>query len=91
MAFFWLRVDGNQASPNSKPDGFAGKSVEIGGNLLISNDKAEDLYTSITVKKALENRRKALICRLFRWKTITVKVYQIPDGNEDAKIEWNTN
>ena len=87
VAFFWLRVDGNQASPNSKPDGFAGKAVEIGGNLLISNDKAEDLYTSITVKKLWKTEEGTDLPSV-PVETITVKVYQIPDGNEDAKIEW---
>lgn len=87
VAFFWLRVDGNQASPNSKPDGFAGKAVEIGGNLLISNDKSEDLYTSITVKKLWKTEEGTDLPSV-PVETITVKVYQIPDGNEDAKIEW---
>ena len=67
--------------------GFAGKAVEIGGNLLISNDKAEDLYTSITVKKLWKTEEGTDLPSV-PVETITVKVYQIPDGNEDAKIEW---
>ena len=86
-AFFWLRVDGNQTAPNSKPDGFVGKAVEIGGSILISNDKAEELYTSITVKKLWKTEEGADL-QSVPVETIAVTVYQIPDGNEEAKVEW---
>ena len=86
-AFFWLRVDGNQTAPNSKPDGFVGKAVEIGGSILISNDKAEELYTSIAVKKLWKTEEGTDLPSV-PVETIAVKVYQIPDGNEEAKVEW---
>ena len=86
-AFFWLRVDGNQTAPNSKPDGFVGKAVEIGGSILISNDKAEELYTSITVKKLWKTEEGTDLTSV-PVETIAVKVYQVPDGNEEAKVEW---
>lgn len=88
-AFFWLRVDGNQAAPSSKPDGFVGKAVEIGGSLLISNDKAQEQHTSITVTvKKLWKTEEGTDLQAAPVETIAVKVYQNPDGNEDAKTEW---
>lgn len=85
-AFFWLREDENQTAPNSMPDGFVGKAVEIGGVLLISGDKAQEQYTSITVKKLWKTEEGADLPAV-PVETITIRVYQIPDGNEDAKVE----
>lgn len=54
---------------------------------MISNDKAQELYTSITVKK-LWKTEEGTDLQAVPVETITVKVYQNPDGNEDAKTEW---
>ena len=37
---FWVKTDKNQTQPNSKPDGFNGTAVEVGGTLLAANDVA---------------------------------------------------
>ena len=68
-----------QTAPNSMPDGFVGKAVESGGVLLISSDKAQEQYTSITVKKLWKTEEGADL-PLVPVETITIRVYQIPDG-----------
>ena len=87
---FWVRTDKNQTQPNQRPSNFSGSMVEVGGVLLAANDKgAKEETTSLTIYKvwrAADGTERTDVTV----ESITVEVYQIPDGASEAKTRYET-
>lgn len=84
--YFWVRTDKNQTQPNQRPSDFSGSIVEVGGTLLAANDKQDVTAetTSLTVTKLWKAADGTELTDI-TVESITVKVYQIADGDTENK------
>ena len=85
--FFWME-DKDHQPPYAHPDDFNGRSIENGGHIQISNDKSEEDGISVIVKKLWKAKDGSDLMEI-TVPSIEINIYQIPDGNENAKTVYD--